>query len=141
MSEPAPEPLHVERVPVRWGDMDSLGHVNNAAYFTYCETARMGLFDRLRLADYAGDMGPVVATASCTFRQQLKYPATLAVEVGCARIGRSSFTLTYALRRLTDGGEPEPEPVCTGESVVVWIDFAQGSSVPLPEAMRQALGG
>lgn len=132
-------PLHVEQVKLRWSDMDSLGHVNNAVYFTYCETARMGLFDRLKLADYAGDKGPVVATASCTYKQQLKFPATLWIAVRCARVGTSSFTLTYDLRRLTDAGEPEPESVCTGESVVVWIDFAGGTSVPLPDAMRQAL--
>jgi len=139
VSETASAPLHVERVPLRWSDMDSLGHVNNAVYFTYCETARMGLFDRLRLADYVGEVGPVVVTASCTFKQQLKYPATLAVEVRCSRVGRTSFTLTYELRRLTGEGEPEAEPVCTGESVVVWIDFGAGSSVPVPDGLRAAL--
>ncbi|MCA8922204.1 MAG: acyl-CoA thioesterase [Planctomycetes bacterium] len=139
MSEPASPPLHVERVPLRWSDMDSLGHVNNAVYFTYCESARMGLFDRLKLADYAGDLGPVVVTASCTFKQQLTFPATLAIEVRCSKVGRTSFTLTYDLRRLTADGDPEPDPVCTGESVVVWIDFAHGGSVPLPDAMRGLL--
>lgn len=139
MSETASAPLHVERVALRWSDMDALGHVNNAVYFTYCESARMGLFERLRLADYAGDLGPVVATASCTFKQQLAYPATLSIAVRCARVGRTSFTLTYDLRRLDPSGEPEPAPVCTGESVVVWIDFASGGSVPLPDALREAL--
>ena len=69
------KPLHVERVAVRWSDMDSLGHVNNALYFTYCETARMGLFDRLRVAEGAHGTGPVLKTASCTFERQLTFPA------------------------------------------------------------------
>lgn len=133
------KPLHVERVAVRWSDMDSLGHVNNALYFTYCETARMGLFDRLRVAEGAHGTGPVLKTASCTFERQLTFPAMLAVEVPCAKVGRTSFTLAYALHRLDDDDAPEPTPTCTGESVVVWIDFARAAAVPLPEALRAAL--
>ena len=133
-------PLHTERVPLRWSDMDALGHVNNATYFTYCETARMGLFDRLDLAGYEGNVGPVVAKVSCTFKEQLKYPATLSIPVTCTRVGNTSFTLTYALHRL-QGEEPEEGAVCEGESVVVWIDFETGRPVPLPDTLRKALEG
>ena len=143
MSEPASPPLHVERVPLRWSDMDSLGHVNNAVYFTYCESARMGLFDRLKLADYAGDLGPVVVTASCTFKQQLTFPATLAIEVRCSKVGRTSFTLTYDLRRLTADGDPDEkakgdgypcqDPVCRpGQVIAVFVPWdGQGEVFPV----------
>jgi len=36
-------------VTVRWADMDSLGHVNNAKYFTYLESARTAFFDAVTL--------------------------------------------------------------------------------------------
>ncbi len=36
--------VHVARMPIRWGDMDMMGHVNNAKYFTYIETARIDWF-------------------------------------------------------------------------------------------------
>ena len=37
--------LHTARLPVRWGDQDPLGHVNNARFFTYFEQARIDYFD------------------------------------------------------------------------------------------------
>ena len=38
--------VHVERIPIRWGDMDAMGHVNNTVYFRYMEQARIGWFER-----------------------------------------------------------------------------------------------
>lgn len=37
----------VVRIPVLWGDMDALGHVNNARYFAWFESARIALFERV----------------------------------------------------------------------------------------------
>ena len=28
-------------IPIRWGDMDAMGHVNNTTYFRYMETVRI----------------------------------------------------------------------------------------------------
>jgi len=39
--------VHVERIPIRWGDMDAMGHVNNTVYFRYMEQARISWFDAL----------------------------------------------------------------------------------------------
>lgn len=40
---------HRETLAVRWGDMDAMGHVNNAAFFTYCESARMSYFAAIEI--------------------------------------------------------------------------------------------
>ncbi len=29
--------VHVTTMPIRWGDMDAYGHVNNTVYFRYME--------------------------------------------------------------------------------------------------------
>lgn len=54
--------LHTERIVVRWGDMDSVGHVNNAVYFTYMESARVGWLRQLAIDVGLGDRreGPVI---------------------------------------------------------------------------------
>ncbi|RMG17551.1 MAG: acyl-CoA thioesterase [Planctomycetota bacterium] len=121
---------------MRWGDMDALGHVNNVAYFVYCESARMAFFAALELESYSegGRQGPALVSASCTFRQQVRHPATLEVGVRVARIGGRSFTLDYGLYR-----RGEEEPVAEGSSVVVWIDYAAGKALPLPTKLRSAL--
>jgi acyl-CoA thioester hydrolase len=124
------------QLEVRWADMDALGHVNNAAYFTYCESARMDLFAALGLEAMTegGAHGPALVTAGCTFRRQVHHPATLDVGVVVARVGGKSFTLDYGLFRVG-----EDAPVAEGTSVVVWTDYEAGAALPLPEALRQAL--
>jgi acyl-CoA thioester hydrolase len=129
--------LLTRSVDVRWGDMDAFGHVNNTAYFVYCESARIAFFEHVDLESYAEEgkqLGPALATASCAFRQQVHYPAKLEVDVGCSRVGGSSFTLTYRLRRAG-----QEDVVAEGESVVVWTDYAIGRSTPLPADLRSLL--
>jgi acyl-CoA thioester hydrolase len=123
---------------VRWGDMDALQHVNNAAYFTYCESVRMSFFHALELERFmdGGKLGPALVTATCNFKQQVRHPATLDVGLVVARIGGKSFTLDYGLFRAG-----EDEPVADGTSVVVWTDYAGGRALPIPDDLRGALEG
>ena len=118
---------------VRWGDMDAFGHVNNAKYFTYCESARIRYFEELDLEAYREheSHGPAVVSATCNFIRQVHYPATLDVGVRAAKIGRSSFTLDYVILR-----HGSDEVVADGNSVAVWVDYAAGTSIPVPEAIR-----
>mgnify|MGYP003956083083 CR=1 FL=1 len=120
-------------VPVRWGDMDALRHVNNAQYFTYCETARIAYFEKIGLFHVAHkSLGPSLAMAQLNFRRQLHYPATLVVEVSTTKIGRTSFTLQYVIR---DQNQPAEAAASDGTSVVVWVDYSVGKPVPLPEEL------
>lgn len=123
-------------IDVRWGDMDAMGHVNNAAYFTYCESARIHYFARIELFALAPTPahGPAVVTASCTFRQQVRHPAALEVGVRAVAIGTKSFTLAYGIYR-RDQEHDREQAVADGSSVVVWVDYAAGKSQPLPAAI------
>jgi acyl-CoA thioester hydrolase len=124
---------HVEPISVRWGDMDSMGHVNNAQYFTYCESARMSYFAAVRMVEHREDErhGPALAAADLNFRQQVRYPAELEVATRVTEIGRSSFKMEYELlHRGTD------DRVADGVGVIVWVDYATGKSIPLPESLK-----
>ncbi|MDP2194899.1 MAG: acyl-CoA thioesterase, partial [Rhodocyclaceae bacterium] len=60
--------VHTLRIPVRWGDMDALGHVNNTVYFRYTEQARIDWLESLGFAVMVDvEEGPVIINASCTF--------------------------------------------------------------------------
>ena len=63
--------LHIERIPIRWGDMDALGHVNNTVYFRYMEQARIGWLEALGVNLESKTQGPVIISASCTFLKEL----------------------------------------------------------------------
>jgi acyl-CoA thioester hydrolase len=130
---------HVEPVTVRWGDMDSMGHVNNARYFTYCESARMSYFAAVRLLEHRESpmQGPALAAANLNFRRQVRYPADLDVRTRVVEIGRSSFRMEYEIVQRDAGNEGER--VADGSGVVVWVDYATGRSNPLPESLRRAI--
>ncbi|HEY9420567.1 MAG TPA: thioesterase family protein [Thermoanaerobaculia bacterium] len=129
---------HIEPVTVRWGDMDSMGHVNNAKYFTYCESARMSYFAAVRMNDHReGERhGPALAAAHLNFRAQVRYPSELEVETRVSEIGRSSFRMEYEIfYKGTD------ERVADGHGIIVWVDYGEGRSIPLPEALKEEIRG
>ncbi len=130
---------HCEPITVRWGDMDIMGHVNNAKYFTYCESARMSYFAAIRMLEHREDdkHGPALAAAHLNFRRQVHHPAELDVWTRVSEIGRSSFRMEYEIVR-RDGSE-EGERVADGHGIIVWVDYGTGRSTPIPDALRAAI--
>ena len=126
--------MHVTRIPIRWGDMDAYGHVNNTVYFRYMEQARVEWLEAMRLVVRPGGLGPVIVNASCTFLIPMTYPGTVEVRTSVGNIGRSSFQ-THV--EMAIGGMVYAE----GAAKVVWMDTRTGKSVPLPDEVRSALEG
>ena len=126
--------LHTSRVPVRWGDMDALGHVNNATYFTSAEQARIEWLDEAFGGAWPDDGGPILAHISADYRRPILFPATVVVEVLAGEVGRTSLKQGYRL--LVD-----EEAVCEMEAVLVWVSREAGRPVPLPQSLREAAGG
>ena len=120
--------VYTAEVPVRWGDMDAAGHVNNSRFFSYFEEARVEwLKDRLDETTF-GDRGPVLAHASCNFERPVQHPATLRIGVYAEPPGRSSVATHYTAR-LHDSDET----VATGTAVLVWVSAETGEPVPVPD--------
>jgi acyl-CoA thioester hydrolase len=127
--------LHTTRIPVRWGDMDALGHVNNTVYFRYMEQARVEWLDTLGLAVEPGrEEGVVIVSASCTFLVPVTYPATVEVQLFAGHPGRSSIPTYYRMYCVG-----EETLYAEGEAKVVWISGVTGKSTPLPESIRARL--
>ena len=122
-------------IEVRWSDMDNQGHVNNAVYFTYCESARISLFHAIgRYVDRGTDEGPSLVSATCHFRRQVVFPAVLDVGVRVGDIGHRSFHMHYGLFDRSTG-----ELVASGSSVTVWTDYRAKRALPVPDDMRKEL--
>jgi acyl-CoA thioester hydrolase len=120
-------------MPIRWGDMDAMGHVNNTVYFRYMEQARIEWLESLGYATgQAAGQGPVIVNASCTFLKPFAYPGNVEVRISAGHPGRSSLPTFYELRRA--GADML---VAEGAAKMVWINPASGRSIPLPERMRQ----
>jgi acyl-CoA thioester hydrolase len=129
--------VHVMRMPIRWGDMDVLGHVNNTVYFQYIESARIAWLDEAIGTPDRADMteGPVIVSAQCSFLKQLKYPGEIEVTTFVGPPGRSSFEVTHEIRLVGPDGQPGPV-YAEGGAKVVWVNFGAEKSVPLPDSVR-----
>lgn len=120
--------VHTAEIKVRWGDMDAAGHVNNSRFFTYFEEARVDWLDATLNGPLFTASGPVLAEASCDFKQPLRHPATLVIDVYATPPGRSSLQNVYDAT-LADTAER----VAVGTAVLVWVAVETGEPVPVPE--------
>ncbi|HDJ28744.1 MAG TPA: acyl-CoA thioesterase [Proteobacteria bacterium] len=114
---------------VRFRDLDAMGHVNNATYFTYMEEARKEFFNHLLNCASPEDFPFVLAGISCNFSKPIQLKdKVLAVDLWLTHLGRKSFTFSYELYR-----PDEPSWVfATGESVQVFYDYQQNKSIEIP---------
>ena len=119
--------------PIHWGEMDALGHVNNARYFTWLETARIELLTRIGvLADRPGQAGPILASIQCDFIRPVVYPATVVVGANVTNVGRTSISMSYAIWL---EGKPD-DPCARATSVVVLVDYGAMTKVPVSDDIR-----
>jgi acyl-CoA thioester hydrolase len=118
----------VHRETVRFRDLDSLGHVNNAVFLTYLEEARIAYLDPLGAE--ASNM--ILARVEIDFRAPLRMGDELEIGVRPARVGTKSFDLEYEVR---SGGTLAAE----AKTVLVSYDYASARPVELPESWREAL--
>lgn len=126
--------IHVTKMPIRWGDMDAYGHVNNTVYFRYMEQARVEWVEDMHIVVRPGGDGPVIINASCTFLAPMTYPGMVEVKTFVGAIGRSSFQ-TYVEMRI----EGDDTLYAEGAAKVVWMNTLSGKSVPVPDQVRAAL--
>lgn len=122
------------QIPVAWGEMDALGHVNNMVYLRYFENARIYYFDAIKMPVVQAGIsteGPILANSHCDYLRPVTFPDTIQAEVGCNRIGNSSFNLVYRL-----WSDAQQQYVAKGETVVVYYNYKAGSSAPLSEELR-----
>jgi acyl-CoA thioester hydrolase len=124
---------HEMVIPIRWGDMDAMGHVNNTIYFRYFEIARLDWIYRVgAAADPRAGQGPVIVNAFCNFVRQLEFPGDVLVRHYVTNPGRSSFDTYLTLERTDEPGVLYAE----GGAKTVWTDYAAKKSAPLPDWMR-----
>jgi acyl-CoA thioester hydrolase len=133
----APRLLHSLKLQVRWGDMDALGHVNNAEYLRYFEQSRIEWLEALGYRTTGEGDGPILAKATVTYLKPIVYPSELEVRLFVTRVGNTSFTCGADIVNGRDATERFTE----GEFVIVWVDYAAGKSVPLPDRLRAVLAG
>ena len=128
------EPFSIE-LPVRWGDMDALGHVNNTQFLRYLEECRIGWFETLDGGWMDERMGPVVASIRCDFRRPIHHPATVRVTLAPEAASARRLVAKHTIVDVDDGAV-----YAEAEITIVWVDIASGRAIELPPQVTAALG-
>ena len=122
-------------VPIRWGDMDAMGHVNNTVYFRYLEMIRIEWMRSVGSQPDPAGQGQVIVNAFCNFYKQLEYPGDILVKMYASDPGRTSFETWGTMERAD-----QPGVICAaGGSTTVWVDSRAQKSVPLPDWLRKII--
>ncbi|HXF70674.1 MAG TPA: thioesterase family protein [Thermoflexus sp.] len=120
-------------IEVRFRDMDAMGHVNNAVYFTYFEQARIHYLRHLaQLPPPLEPFGMIVAEATCQYRAPITMGMPIQVWIRVAEVRQRSFIFLYKIERRDNG-----QIMAMGRSVQVAYDYARGTPVPIPEPWRE----
>lgn len=122
-------------VQVRFSDLDMARHVHNAVYLQFFELGRMNLLRQFMEKDHDWvRTGLILARNEVDHRKPIHLADPVQVQCWCGRIGDKSFDLRYEVQHAQDG-----TVFAEGRSVLVAYDYAQQSSIALPEAWRTAL--
>lgn len=126
---------YLTRVTTRWADCDAYGHVNNAQYYSFFDTALTTmLVERGVLRSDRWDSIGLCVESQCQFHASLDFPATLDVGVRIGRLGGKS--IRYELAIFAEGADT---PSATGHFVHVFVDPLSRRPVELTEGQRAAL--
>jgi acyl-CoA thioester hydrolase len=127
--------IYTSIIPLRWGDMDQIGHVNNTVYFRCFEQARVEWIDQFPMETDHNPAYVVIVHTECSFLKELKAPGSVEIKVFAGDMGRSSLVQQYEMRR-TDTPEIL---VATGSAKMVWVDPTTGRSTPIPDRFKAVL--
>ena len=124
-------------IEVRYGDLDPQGHLNNAKYLSYFETARINYFSHLGLftpGQSFMDVGVILAEARVTFHAPVQFGMPVKVGVRIGKIGNNSMTVEQNIVRADTG-----EVMATGQVILVAFDYHTNKSQPVPDEMREKI--
>lgn len=118
---------------IRFGDIDAMGHVNNAVYLSYFEQARIHFFHELSDGkwDWNKD-GILVAKNEINYLMPVFLTDKINILVSCTHVGNKSFTVTYEIFRGT-------ELCAKGLSVLVCFNYVEKATTAVPEVWREKL--
>ena len=108
----------------RWGDMDCIGHVNNATFLTYVETARIKLIEKLGFTD----VPIIMASIKIDYMNQLKYPSTMEIGQKISRLGNSSFDIITGIYNKESG-----ELITVSTTTLVCFDYKTQNTIKIPQ--------
>jgi acyl-CoA thioester hydrolase len=126
---------HFATLATRWMDNDVYGHINNALYYAFFDTAiNQYLIAEGGLDITAGEVIALAAESQCQYHKALAFPDVIEVGLRVGKLGNSSVRYELAIFK-----QGESAPAAAGYFVHVFVDRETRRPVPMPERIRAAL--
>ena len=122
-------------IDVRFRDLDAMGHVNNAVFFTYFEEGRKCFFHHITGSSDPSAFNFILAHIRCDYLRPVKLSDRLSLHMRISDIGSKRFNLEYRLVNTSD----ESCVYAKGESVQVCFDYKENKTVEVPESLKEKL--
>ena len=118
-------------IQLRWKDIDQFGHVNNAVYLTYFETARYYYNRDVNQWDWVQDQY-IIASVHIDYLRPIFYPGDIEVYLRVSEVGFKSFVFHYAIITKKNGIE---KIAAVGKSTQVMYHLATQRTIPIPKRL------
>lgn len=128
-------PVVIE-IPVAWGEMDALRHVNNVVYFRYFENARAAYFEKIKFWDFMNrtGIGPILASTECRYIAPLTFPDTVLVGTKTSEIKADRFVMECSVVSKSLRGV-----AAKGKALLVTYDYRGRKKAPFPQELRRII--
>ncbi|GAB5482505.1 MAG: thioesterase family protein [Parasphingorhabdus sp.] len=122
-------------ITTRWNDNDPYGHVNNAVYYFWFDSAvNRYLIEQGALDIEKSDVIGLVVQTSCEYFAPIAFPDLVEARIRVEKLGRTSVTYGVGLFR----GD-ETTASAAGSFTHVYVDRENRRPTPLPAPLRSAL--
>ena len=127
--------LFSKNIDVRFRDLDALGHVNNAVFFTYFEEGRKHFSKKVFKVSKISDFKFIMAHIKCDFFKPIRFSDQVILKMWVKDVGTKSFSFEYRIVDFSD----ETRIYALGESTQVCYDYDKSRSIEIPVNMKERL--
>ena len=128
--------IYFHPIIVRYGDLDPQGHVNNAAFITFLEHARVSYIQHLGLWDGKSflEIGFILARVELDYKAPINLTDQVEVGVKVSRLGNKSLDMVYLIREMGTH-----KIYAEGKTVQVAYDYQSKQTIPLKDTWREVI--
>ena len=127
---------HRTRLEVRFRDIDAFRHVNNAAFFTYIEEARIRYLCDLLEIEAVERLPMILAAVQIDFKSPILYGQEVEIGTRVDWVGNTSFSMSHHLT-----ASPQARVVAEAATILVAYHYETEAPMPVPDAWRTAFAG
>lgn len=122
--------------PLRWRDMDAMGHVNHTLFLAYFEQARAEIWSANGLVLHGKGEAPILKSLTAEFKAPLTFPDVVTIGVRTVELSQREYDQFYACVSHASG-----RVVATGTARFVNFDYDAGRPSERSDSMRRTLFG